>query len=155
MWNKWKYYRGISFALLSLAAFSTASFAQTYHVVTTDLVKVGKSSDEVRNQIAQLYLKDRTSWSNGVDATPLARKADEPASAAFAKYVLMKDTNEMQSHWARLKQLRGETPPKEVRSVRTLYRLLLKYDGGFGVVEEAELSKMPPELKSIYSFKSE
>jgi hypothetical protein len=155
MLNKWKYFKATYLSLLFLVGMPIALSAQTYHIVTTDVVEVGENSEQVRNQIAQLYLKERSSWSNNVPAVPFSRKASDPENSVFEKYILMKNAGEVTAHWARLKQLRGETPPKEVRSIRTLYRLLLKYDGGFGIVEEADLLKMPPELKSIYSFSVE
>ena len=88
----------------------------------------------------------------GTPAQPLARPADSPAQKAFVAKVLGMDQATLDQHWLRLKQTKGETPPREVGSALILTRLVSKYEGAFSVVSAEEAAALPEGVAVLFRF---
>lgn len=80
------------------------------------LVVVNKAAsvDEVsRAEVAAIYAKRRTAWSDGGRAVPIHARAGTPERAAFVRRVLGMEPEEETTFWEREKIRSGERPPVE------------------------------------------
>lgn len=136
-------------SLLFLAAGS--AWAAEYALVV-NAANPAADDANVRQLIRRMYLKDATAWPSGAEAQPFAREEGTQEQAAFYSKVLGMDVNAVNEHWLRVKQTKGETPPRSVGSARILYRLIAKYEGSFAVVPAAELAEAPAEVKVLFTF---
>jgi hypothetical protein len=117
---------------------ATTVQAQTFAVVINAENDFTGDDHTKRTQIKRLYLKEQTAWPGGVASIPFAREAGSVEQMAFEKSVLAMSSAEIESHWLKLKQIRGETPPRGIGSVRILARQVGKKPGAFGVMLASE-----------------
>lgn len=108
--------------------------------------------EQARAEVARLFLKRKSEWPNGVRARPFARPADSAAHAAFVASVLEATPDQLQHWWARLKQTRGETPPRAVGSTRFLLRAIGRREGAFGYAAKSEIESLPEGVKILFEF---
>lgn len=139
-------------ALLALGVGTQHAMAAEYAVIVNAANPASGDSPDTRNLLKRIYLKEMTAWVNGVETQPLAREAGSPAQAAFHAQILGMSDTAVNEHWLRLKQVKGETPPREVGAARILFRLVGKYEGSFSVVTAEEAQELPPEVKVLFTF---
>lgn len=108
--------------------------------------------EKARAAIGRLFLKRKSEWPNGSRASPFARPADSAAHRAFVVSVLGTSQNQLADWWARLKQTRGETPPRAVGSARFLLRAIGRREGAFGYAAKSELDGLPDNVKILFEF---
>lgn len=143
-----KHCLAISFFLFS--ATCTQAFAASYAVVGNAKNMVPESN--VRYQIKRLYLKQQKRWSNGLTATVFDRGSETSEDQAFRDSALNMSLDELSDHWVSVKQRTGETPPRTISSTRTLFKLISRYEGSFGVVSERYLDTLPEGLRVLLIF---
>ncbi len=138
MLNMFSKFALTSTVLVFMLFTSVDARAETYAVVVN--AENGFSGDDgaLRTQIKRLYLKEQSTWPGGQDAVPFGREDGSPAQLAFMKSVLGMIDSEFAGHWLKLKQIRGETPPRGIGSARILSRQIGKKPGAFGVVLASE-----------------
>jgi hypothetical protein len=122
----------------ALALSAGGAWAETYAIIVNAENQFSGDDDAKRTQIKRLYLKEQTAWPGGIESIPFGREADSPEQTAFEKAVLAMSSGEIEGHWLKLKQIRGETPPRGIGSARILARQIGKNTGGFGVVLASE-----------------
>ncbi len=112
------------------------------------------SADEaaMREQVKRLFLKQQTEWSNGTKAKPFDRVKGSPEHEKLLSEVLGMSEAKLASHWLSLKQKTGETAPRNVKSARSLLKLIGKYEGAFGVVDEATAASLPDGVKILFKI---
>lgn len=125
-------------ATCALAIFTSGAWAETYAVIVNGENQFSGDEETKRTEIKRLYLKEQTSWPGGIEAIPFGREAGSSEQVAFDKAVLEMSSSEIEGHWLKLKQIRGETPPRGIGSARILARQIGKNAGGFGVVLASE-----------------
>ncbi len=108
--------------------------------------------DQGRAEVARLFLKRKNEWRNGMRARPFARPGDSAAHAAFVASVLDATPDQLEDWWARLKQTRGETPPRAVGSTRFLLRAIARREGAFGYAAKSEVEPLPDGVKILFEF---
>ncbi|MDQ7018011.1 MAG: hypothetical protein Q9M33_02495 [Robiginitomaculum sp.] len=140
---------GLAGLLMSMAA--PAAQAQTFAVIVNAENNFTGDENTKRTQIKRLYLKEQTAWPGGVESIPFGREAGSPEQVAFEKSVLAMSNSEIESHWLKLKQIRGETPPRGIGSVRILARQVGKKPGAFGVVLASEAATIDG-AKVLFEF---
>ncbi len=129
--------RSLFLASLMLAL-APAVMASTYAVVVNAQNPFSGDDEAKREIVKHLYLKEQSSWPGGIDAVPFGRADGSPEQLAFEKTVLGMSPGDIESHWLKLKQMSGETPPRGIGSVRILGRQIGKHPGAFGVVLASE-----------------
>ncbi|RME68389.1 MAG: hypothetical protein D6782_01195 [Alphaproteobacteria bacterium] len=139
-------------AVLALPLGGASALAGDYAVIVNAKNPVSDGGAETRNLIKRIYLKEITAWVNGVETQPLAREAGSAVQTAFHAKVLEMSESAVNEHWLRLKQTKGETPPREVGSSLILFRLVGKYEGSFAAVTAEEAAAAPPEVKVLFTF---
>ncbi len=146
----------LAWMLAALAAGATGATgtarAAEYMVIVNAANPDAAAGASMKEVVKRLFLKEQTNWSGGVPAKPLARPAGSAAAEAFAAEVLEMSAAELDEHWLRLKQTRGETPPRSVGSARILLRLVGKYPGAFSVVGAQEAASLPAGVKVMFTF---
>ncbi len=115
-----------------------AALAETYAVVVNAQNPFSGDDEAKREIVKHLYLKEQSSWPGGIKAAPFGRADGSPPQLAFEKAVLGMSPGDIESHWLKLKQMSGETPPRGIGSVRILGRQIGKNPGAFGVVTASE-----------------
>jgi hypothetical protein len=128
----------LSLCLVLPAFVSTNALAQTYAVVVNAENDFTGDDAKKKTQIKRLYLKEQTAWPGGPDAIPFGRDEGSAEQTAFMQSVLGMSSSEIEGHWLKLKQIRGETPPRSIGSARILARQIGKNPGAFGVVLASE-----------------
>lgn len=115
------------------------------------------SDDEkiMKAQIKRLYLKQQRAWPNEFKSLPFGRPADNAAYDAFITHVLGMTETQLNSHWLRLKQTTGETPPEAVSSPRSLLRQIARNKGAFSIIRDDEARKLPAKVRILFSFSKE
>lgn len=125
-----------------------AQFVVVAHADTA----AAEDPEQSLQQVRRLFLKEQSNWTDGTTATAFQREQDNPAMQAFHKSVLEKSDAEVLAHWQKLKQLRGETPPRAVGSARILLRLVAREPGRFGIVTREEAANLPPDVKILFEY---
>ncbi len=138
----------------ALALTTSGAWAQTYAVVVNAENQFSGDEDTKRTQVKRLYLKEQTSWPGGIESIPFGREAGSPEQTAFEKAVLIMSSSEIEGHWLKLKQIRGETPPRGIGSARILARQIGKNTGGFGVVLATEAGGIA-NAKVLFEFSAD
>jgi len=137
-------------ALLLLGLAGPAQAAE--YALVVNAANPASDDAETRQIIKRLYLKEASSWPDGAEAQPFAREAGTPEQTAFYTQVLGMDETAVDEHWLRVKQVKGETPPRSIGSSRIIYRLVGKYAGSFAVVSADEIADAPAEVKVLFTF---
>lgn len=149
---------GQSFALLiaatvfGLTGQVVSAVAQDYAIVVNAANDYSASEDEMRTTVRRLYLKEQSEWPNGITAEPFAREADDPAHQAFLSNILGMSAADAENHWLRVKQTRGETPPRTVGSGRIIMRLIGRQDGAFGIVSAEDAEGAGSDVRILMRF---
>lgn len=138
--------------LLLAAAGAEQAAAAEYAVIVNAANPDAGKGEALREVVKRLFLKEQTTWPSGTPAQPLARPADSAAQQAFVAKVLGMDQAALDQHWLRLKQTKGETPPREVGSALILTRLVSKYEGAFSVVTADEAAGLPEGVAVLFRF---
>ncbi|GER07521.1 hypothetical protein GCM10007972_20970 [Iodidimonas muriae] len=131
---------------------ATKGWAADYVVLVNKANPTELSGDAAVDTIRQLYLKELSNWPNGLHADPFAREGGSPAQTAFINNILKMSPTAVTDHWTRVKQTKGETPPREVGSERILFRLIGKFEGGFAIVSAEEAASAPDTVKVLLTF---
>ncbi len=139
-------------AILTAALASTSASAADYAVIINASNPIAGDNADTRAMIKRSYMKEMSAWVNGSETQPLARESGSAVQQAFHKSVLEMSDAAVNDHWLRLKQIKGETPPREVGSARILFRLVGKYEGAFSFVTAEEALEIPPEVKVLFTF---
>ncbi|WP_281301882.1 MULTISPECIES: hypothetical protein [unclassified Iodidimonas] len=146
-------YSLVAFMMMIAPAFwANVAQAADYAVIIHSDNKIDLAGNAAREIIKQLYLKELTQWPNGLAAEPFGRESGSAVQLAFEKQVLGLSGSESSNHWARMKQTKGETPPREVGPDRILFRLVSKFPGGFAVVTAEEMANAPSSVMVLYNF---
>ncbi len=147
-----RYAAALLLAGVMLAAGGSPAAAAEYAVIVNAANPDAGKGEALREVVKRLFLKEQTTWPSGTPAQPLARPADSPAQKAFVAKVLGMDQATLDQHWLRLKQTKGETPPREVGSALILTRLVSKYEGAFSVVSAEEAAALPEGVAVLFRF---
>lgn len=141
--------KAVAGAVLTLII-GQGALAADYALIVNAANPIEGSEAELKSQITRLFLKQQNDWPDGTSAVPLDRKADSAEHTAFLKGVLEMSETELDTHWLRLKQISGETPPREVGSDRILIRTVGKAEGAFGMVAN-DPAGFPPEIRVLFT----
>ncbi|PHS27610.1 MAG: hypothetical protein COA85_05085 [Robiginitomaculum sp.] len=136
---------------LMMTFVATTAQTQTFAVVVNAANGFTGDENTKRTQIKRLYLKEQTAWPGGSEAIPFGREAGSAEQMAFEKSVLSMSSAEIEGHWLKLKQIRGETPPRGIGSVRILARQVGKKPGAFGVILASEAATIEG-AKVLFEF---
>lgn len=139
----------LTVTLFAIGLFASHAFASDYAIVVNENNSASADISEIKN----LYLKKKTSWSNGTEAVPLGRPADSPEHQAFMTEVLgFSSQGALDSYWQSEKSKTGLTGPREVGSTSILMRQITRKPGAFGVLPTAEANALPAGVKILTSF---
>lgn len=108
--------------------------------------------EELTSLVARLFLKQQRDWPNDVPSRVYDREPDSPEHQLFVERVLKMSEGRLSSHWVKMKQLSGETPPRVIRSRRILLRFIEKHKGGIGIVKTDDVKGLPPSIKVLFKF---
>ena len=147
-------FQNIIFCVAALSVLAPVATAGTeeFCIVVNQSNAVTGEREEIAGIVRQLFLKQKSEWKSGVEVLPLGRNEGSAAEVAFRANVLSMTSTEFENHWAKLKQIRGETPPREVGSVRILLRTVSRHEGAFGFISKSEIENLPPEVKVLLEF---
>lgn len=144
----------LAFAAILTGALLPAApaHADEAYVVLVNAENDISGDDGARAEVVRLFMKRSTEWSNGLRAEPFDRSPDSPARQAFVSHVLDSSSSELDDWWLRLRQTRGETPPREVGSARLLLRAISRRDGAFGFAARSEVEPLPEDVRVLFEF---
>lgn len=145
----------LSAALALITGLFTSAIAESipvFFVVVNANNPFSAEQAVMRAQIKRLYLKQQHAWPNEDKGIPFDRPADNSAHTAFTREILSMTEVELTSHWLRMKQTSGETPPETVSSVRSLLRQIARNEGAFSVIQDGEARKMPAKVRVLFRF---
>ena len=108
---------------------------------------------ETISLIARLFLKKGKMWpKSDITCRPFDRDGDSIEHRHFVQGILKMSKGRLAEHWAKMKQLRGDTPPRKIKTTRILLKLIQKNEGAFGIVSQDEVSNLPKDVRVLFFF---
>ena len=80
------------------------------------------------------------------------RDATSDEHQEFVEHILQMSKGRLAEHWAKMKQLRGDTSPRKIKTTRILFKLIQKNPGAFGIVSRKEASDLPQGVRVLFYF---
>lgn len=142
---------GSVFLLAAAPSAPQDSKVKAYAVIVNPKNKCNAKDDKAKAIIKKLFLKQMSQWPDGTTAKPYGRKDTAAEQSKFVKSVLGMGDAELVRHWIKMKNMKGTTPPKGVKSDRMLFKYVAKHAGAFGVVKVADAKKQKG-VKILYRF---
>ena len=127
---------------------------ESYAVVVNKDNSFSGTLNEMEHIVARMFLKQQTRWPNDLSSRPFDRTLESSEHQVFVAHVLKLSERNLAEHWGKMKQLRGDTPPRSIRSPRVLLRLIEKNKGGFGVIKTENVGELPEGVRILFSFSS-
>jgi len=147
--------KAIQLVLLSsilLASTLVQVMAADYVVIVNQKNSVSGDSSALKNQVKQLFLKEKKKWSNSIACKPLSAKNTSDSYKVFVANVLSMDDASLAQHWLRAKQKTGDTPPRSVSSTRSIIKLVARNEGAFGFIPKADSQSLNSDVKILFEF---
>ena len=116
--------------------------AEEFLIVVNKDNDILKRESDVEELLRRIYLKEVTSWPGGERAVFFGRPSDSPEEQAFRMKILNMSDDGLEEHWTRLKQIRGETPPRAISSTRILLRQIDSKKYAVGVVSKRDFESL-------------
>ncbi len=113
---------------------------------------ISGTSKELNILVARIFLKQQKDWPNDILCRAYDRELDSAEHQQFVEHILKMSEGTLSTHWVKMKQLSGETPPRVIRSSGILFRFIEKHKGGIGIVKQEEVRKLPPSIKVLFGF---
>lgn len=126
--------------------------ANSFFVVVNSKNSFSADLEEMRVVVSRLFLKKQSAWPSGELVKPYDRSPHSGEHQRFVEDILKIGEGNLLNHWAKMKQLRGETPPRSIKATSILLKLIEKNKGGLGVVGEEVASKLPDGVKVLFAF---
>lgn len=134
---------------LCLGVSPAALLAGDYAVVVNAQNSFSGDTETVQNLLKRMYLKQLTVWPDKTSASVYGAPSDSPEMQAFRSQILGMTEAELADYWLGLKQKTGETPPREMKAGTTLFKLIEKYPGAYGIVAKETLGSNPDGVKLL------
>lgn len=129
---------------------AAASWAESYALLVNADNKYAAPVGEAKQEIKLLFLKQKTSWSDGMQAKPLARPQDSEENQIFLTHVLQMSPSEIAQYWLSMKQKTGQTPPREMDSPRILLKMISASREAFSLFKLSEVTPVPPGTRVLF-----
>ena len=110
------------------------------------------TSEELTSVVRRLFLKQQRDWPNHVSSRVYDREPQSLEHQQFVEQILKMSGGRLSSHWVKMKQVSGDTPPRVIRSHPILLRFIAKHKGGMGIVQMEEVKNLPPTIKVLFTF---
>ena len=123
----------IALGFVALAAARDAH-AQAYKVIVNE---ANATSGESAAEVAQLFMKKKTTWTGGTPVVPVDLTAESATRAAFSKEVLGKDVAAMKLYWQQQMFAGRGTAPDEKASDAAVIAFVKENPGAIGYVSGA------------------
>ncbi len=145
---------GIFLCCILLSGIDSPGFAQdSFALIINEDNPYTSNRKDMISLIARLYLKKGKMWPESDETCrPFDRAKNSPEHQHFMKTILKISEGRLSEHWAKMKQLRGDTPPRKIKSTRILLKLIEKNPGAFGIVSQKDLPTLSKKVKVLFSF---
>jgi len=139
-------------SVLGLTLIVKPANADDYVVLVNAANDIKETETNAKRIVKRLFLKEVTDWPNGVTSLPFGRKSSSSAGKAFAAKILQITETEWDTHWLRMKQTNGKTPPRVVGSTRVLLRQIGRKKGAFSYAVADQAGSLPSKVKILFKF---
>lgn len=110
---------------------TTAEAGNGFQVIVNEGNPLGSASREL---LAEIFLKRRSEWHDGVSARPVDLKPDAPARKEFSQDVLSRSVAAVKSYWQQLIFSGRGVPPPELDSEQAVVAHVISHRGAVGYV---------------------
>jgi ABC-type phosphate transport system substrate-binding protein len=117
--------------LLTFITVFAAAQTTDFKVVTHPTNSISSVS---KKELTWLFLKRRTSWSNGVLARPIDQSPTSEVRISFTTEVMDRTVRQVESHWNAQVFSGKSAPPKIARSDQEVLELVRRTPGSVGYV---------------------
>lgn len=124
----------------------------SFVVIVNDQNSFSGDPSDMKVVVSRLFLKKQSAWPDGELVKPYDRTLHSQEHQRFVKDILNLKEGKLLEHWAKMKQIRGETPPRSIRAASILLKLIKKHKGGFGVVDAELADQLPAGIKVLFAF---
>lgn len=139
--------------LMALFVFASPCLAgDSFAIIVNGANPLSGTSEELTGLVARLFLKQQRDWPDQVPSRVYDRELESPEHQQFIEQILKMSEGRLSSHWVKMKQVSGETPPRVIRSQATLLRFIEKHKGGIGIVNVDEVKRLPTTIKVLFTF---
>lgn len=120
--------------IMTLLAFASPCLAgDSFAIIVNRDNPISGTPENPISLVARLFLQQQRDWPNYEPSRVYDREADSPEHQKFVQHILKMSEGRFSSHWVKLKQVSGETPPGVIRSRTIFLRFIEKHKGGMGV----------------------
>jgi len=134
----------IGITVLMNSSFITAQEKANYKIIVNTANPV---SSLTKIQIARLFLKKQTYWSNGIKVAPVDQLPQRDVRDSFSKNILKKSVSSVKSYWQQQIFSGRANPPVEKSSDLEVINFVKNNRGAIGYVSKN--AKTPPNVKVI------
>lgn len=125
-----------------LASWSTGAFGQEHAPDTKPVYRVivnpsNPTTAIDKKQLAEIFLKRSTRWSNGVVARPADLGTESSIRKKFSDEVLNRSVLAVKSYWQQVIFSGRDVPPPELDSDEEIVKFVLKNAGAVGYVSSS------------------
>lgn len=130
--------------------FTLPSYAAEFIVIVNANNSFAADDTKSKQEVKRLFLKDKKSWPGGIKAKPIGPATGSEAYNALLSGVLDMDSAGLAQHWLRVKQISGQSKPREVKSSRMVTKLVLRDDGALSIVTAD--TELPDGVKILFEL---
>ena len=124
--------------------------AETFAVIVNKDNSMSADKETMIQTLQRLYLADTTSWPNGEASRPILPEESAAAYKAMLDTIVGMSGSEWATHWVRLKQKTGQTPPQSFNE-RMALKVVERTAGGLAVVP-IEIAKSSSDVRVLMEF---
>lgn len=101
-----------------------------------------------REELAAIYLVQKTAWPGGLPVVPVNREAASPVREHFSEVVFERSPRELADYWNRLR-FQGKLPPLVQTSDQAMLGFVRSVPGAVGYVEAGQATAGVKILKKL------
>jgi len=101
------------------------------------IVNAARDAELTRQDLANIFMKRMTRWSDKRPINPVERFADSPLRAEFSRAILHRSVDAMQAYWQQQIFSGRDIPPSERRSDAEVLEYVRTRAGAIGYVSSA------------------
>lgn len=105
--------------------------ANSFFVIVNSQNSFSADPEQMKVVVSRLFLKKQSAWPSGELVKPYDRSPQSGEHQRFVEEILKIGEGHLLNHWAKIKQLRGETPPRSIKATSILLKLIEKNKGGW------------------------
>ena len=121
------------------AADAEAAITEEYRAIAIVTHIENDAESIARSELARIFLKQQTVWSNGERCIPIDQRGDSAIRKEFSRLVLQQSVYQTRRYWMQETMTGSAKPPVSLESAATVKKYLQKLKGAVAYIYEDEV----------------